>query len=320
VVVDRRVSPAWDRVARITFDPSGDHVGYVARNAAHSRVVIDGWAGPAHPTVGELVLGGPRVATPEWSPPVRSAYAATADDGRTRVVADGVTGPAFDEVRTLTLLEPSGAAYVARRADREAFARDGQVGAWHERVLSLACSADGRCGYAADDEDGSVVVVDGRTAARAPWASDVALGAGGRWAAVIGQRDGAVVVDEKGRHAFDLVLAGTLQYVADGSRWACLAGDRRRQDLFLVVDGALLDRLDWSTITRETGRGGDPGLIREWVAARAAALSDPGGSGSCPPSTSASARRRARPRSRPASRLPARRRSPRRRGLFRRGT
>jgi len=114
-------------------------------------------------------------------------------------------------------------------------------------------------------------VLDGAIVARATWAGDVALGVEGRHSYVVGDDEGAAVVDERGRYAFDIVLGGSLLYVAGGQAWACLAGDRARRELYLVVDGARRDRLDWEAVTREAERGGDESRIRDWVRSRAEA-------------------------------------------------
>jgi hypothetical protein len=270
VVADGSASRAWDAVARLTFDAPGDHLAYAARDEEGARVAAAGWAGPAHEAVGELVLGGHRAPVAEGSPPVRMAYAAR-DASLWRVIVDGVEGEPFDSVRQLALLEDGSAGYVAGRGGREAVVRGSSASEWHDRVGALAWGPGGRWGYAAEDADGAVVVLDGVTVARARWAGDVAFGREGRHAYLVGDHRGAVVVDERGRHAFDLVLRGSLLYVANGRAWACLAGDRARRELHLVVDGVRRERFDWAAVTREAERGGDESRIREWVVARAEA-------------------------------------------------
>jgi hypothetical protein len=126
----------------------------------------------------------------------------------------------------------------------------------------------------------------------------VALGAQGRHAYVVGDHGGAAVVDERSRHTFDIVLRGSLLYVASGQAWACLAGDRGRRELYLVVDGEKRDRLDWAAVTREAERGSDESRIRDWVVARAeAALAEGRGLG---PGTE-----KPRPRPTPPSEVPS---------------
>jgi hypothetical protein len=145
------------------------------------------------------------------------------------------------------------------------------VSAWHDRVEAVAWAPSGRWGYVAEDADGARVVLNGVTVARGPWASDLALGKDGRYVYVMGEADGAVVVHDGGSHRFDIVLGGSLQYLDGGRAWACLSGDRRRQELFVVVNGVALERLDWAAITRGAQRGDDESIVRHWVAARAEA-------------------------------------------------
>jgi hypothetical protein len=268
-VVDGVRSRPWLRVAQLQFSPSGDHVGYAAGDSSGASVVIDGWVGPPHGEIGELVLGGTRQPTAEWGSPAGSAYAAR-ERGPWRVRVDGAAGPGFDSVRELVMLPDGGAAYVAGRDGQEGLARDGRVDRWHERVVAVAFADDGRWGYVAEDGALAQVIVGGSVAAEGPWATDLAFGHGQRHAYVVGAGEGALVVDESGPHAFDLVVSETLQYVAGGRAWACLAGDRDRQELFVVADGVRLGRpFDWSEIVRQTRQGSGARVVRAWVAAEA---------------------------------------------------
>lgn len=276
VVLDGVREGPWAAVAQLQFDPSGAHFGYTGRDAAGTSVVIDGWVGPPHGQVGELVVGGTRAPTPEWGAPARSAYAA-AEGGPWRVRADGVSGPPFDAVRDLVLL-PEGVAYVGRRDGRETLVRGAQVGEWHDRVSAAAFADDGRWGYVADEAEQARVIIEGREVTAAPWAADVAFGVGGRSAFVVGDGEGSIVVDEAGRHPFDLVVAGSLLYVDGGRTWACLVGNERRRELFVVAGGRRVgSAFDWSELVRLARGDGDPASIRAWVAAEAErALADAG--------------------------------------------
>ena len=76
------------------------------------------------------------------------------------------------------------------------------------------------------------------------------------------------VIDEDGRHPFDIVIAGSLQFVNGGRAWACLVGDRARRELFVVVNGERIGRsFDWSEITRQIRQDASAAVIRSWVAA-----------------------------------------------------
>jgi hypothetical protein len=131
-------------------------------------------------------------------------------------------------------------------------------------------SPDGRWGYVARDGDSVSVIVDGAVAARAAWAADLTLGRAARQAYVTAEGDRMVVVDEQTRHVVDLVVTGTLQFVADGTVWACLAGDRAKRELFVVVNGVRVGRpFDWPEIVRRMHDGEGAAAVRAWVVAEA---------------------------------------------------
>jgi len=271
VVVDGVTSPAWSGVGRLTFDGEGTHFAHAARKGRRWHVVVDGRPGPEHDEIGDVVLDSASPSRADPGSRVQLAYAAR-DSGRWRVVADGIASAPFDAVRALGR-PPNGEAiaFVARLDKREAVVRGGRIDRWHDAVEPPAFSLDGRWGYVAHDGDSVSVMLDGRVAARAPWATDLAFGRGARQAYVTTDGDRMVVVDEVARHAFDLVVTGTLQFVGDGTAWACLAGDRARRELFVVVDGVRVGRpFDWSEIVRRMHDTDGAALVRGWVAAEAA--------------------------------------------------
>jgi len=158
------------------------------------------------------------------------------EDGRERMFADGVVGAPFDSV---------GAPVFAPRGTR-----------W---------------GYLGRDSAGTAVVLDGAVLAREESATDLALSADGARYAYIARRGGrAALVDDLGAHPFDLLVAGTLVFLED-DRWACLAGERRERDLFVVVEGrSERPPFNWSENARLARRDPSGAWLREWVRAEAA--------------------------------------------------
>jgi len=113
--------------------------------------------------------------------------------------------------------------------------------------------------------------VDGSVAAREAWAGNLLIAPdGGRVIYLARRGEGTAVVDERGAHPFDLLVDGTLLLLRDGRTWACLAGDRRRHRLFVVVEGvAERPRFDWSENVRLVAADPTGAALRAWVAAEA---------------------------------------------------
>ena len=261
VVVDGVPGEGWDGVGPIRF--GGALVAHAARRAGRVHLVLNGAALPAaHEAIGEVALAA---SGARWG------YAAK-DLGRWRVVTpEGALGP-FDSVWALAHAPPDEAlTFVVRDGGRAVLIRGGAAVARHDSLRApVFARRGGRWGYVAHDAGGSAAVVDGRVIAREPWIGDLALGAGERLAWVARRGDSVAVVDERGRHAFDLVVDGTLQFVRDGASWACLAGDRARRRLWVVVDGVPTGRaFDWSEMARLARLGSGEEAIRAWVAAAA---------------------------------------------------
>ncbi len=125
---------------------------------------------------------------------------------------------------------------------------------------------------AARSGDSTHVVVDG---IRGPgWeavgqiAFDVENGTTNPLAYVARYGDSVAVVDDRGRHSFDIVITGSLQFLRDGSRWVCLVGDSKRRRLRVVVEGIAVGRpVDWAEMARLIGRDPSEETLRAWVAA-----------------------------------------------------
>lgn len=261
VVVDDRTSRGWNAVARLAFSDNGEHVAYVAGADGRTMLVVDDRPQPSHPTVGDFAFAR---RGEKW------AYAMRDSSGWYVVERSTRYGP-FTDVRALAY-GPSNDAltFVASQAALETVFIAGTPSAgWHETVDTPVFAVSGnRMGYVAHGADQSEVFLDGELLAREEHASDLAIGVGARYAYVASAGDRQSVVDERGRHELDMVIDGTLQFIADGSRWVCLAGDRARRELFVVLDGTVTNRrLDWSEMVRLVQRPGALDALRTWVAA-----------------------------------------------------
>ena len=262
VVVGESSSRGWDAVARLTFADDGKHFGYVARAGAQMMLVVDDKAQQPHARVSDFALardgGG-------------SAYVMR--DSAGWYVVDGASrsGP-FAEVRSLTYMPPNGVlSFVARQGDLEAvFVAGVPNSGWYAAVDAPVFGAPGKgWGYVAHAKGYDEVYVDGALRGREEHAGDLAIGADGvRHAYVASAGNRMAIVDDRARHDLDLVIDGTLQFIANGSRWVCLAGDRRSRALYVVLDGAATSRrLDWSEMVRFVQQPGADDALRGWVAA-----------------------------------------------------
>jgi hypothetical protein len=260
VVIDGVASRGWSLASRPIL--AGNATAYVARLGAAAMLVTDGRAGPPHDSIGDVAYS-PRAST--W------AYAAR-DAGAWSVVGGEPGLAPFAEVRELSWppgRNTSHPAFIGRTAEGEAVIMDGVAPLWHARVSSLAFARVGpRWGYVANDD---AVYVDGALRATEPAAADLVISDDGSRVAWVAERgDSTDVVAGDKRHTFDLVIPATLQFLPGRPTWVCLAGDRKRRALFVVVDGRRTDRaFDWEEIVRMSQRADAVGTLRAWVAAEA---------------------------------------------------
>jgi WD40-like Beta Propeller Repeat len=242
VVVDGQLGPRWSAVGKLALGPAGGHIAYAALDREGWRVIVDGVPGPKVGAVrhialrddgrhaawieriGErdvLVLDGAAVA---WARALRPSAvtfrpAAAPGDGAgltyvlrvnepaggERVVVDGVAGAAYREVGTPVWSRSGRLAYPARRADGWVLVEDGREhpGGAADAVGAPVFSPDGRrLAYLVRRGRASIAVVDGR------------------------------------EHRFSRALEDSLAFSADGRRWAVIAGEPSRAQLFIAVGDA----------------------------------------------------------------------------------
>ena len=93
-------------------------------------------------------------------------------------------------------------------------------------------------GYLGRDSAQSTVVMGGEVLDSHGWAGNLVFSPDGRrYAYLVRNDDVDVIVHDRGIEEFDMVVDGTLQFVARGERWACLAGELKGRRLFVTVEG-----------------------------------------------------------------------------------
>lgn len=249
--------------ASLRFDRSGNHVAYVARRGAGMHVVLDSAVSPPWQTVGELVFGPTGTNAP-------ALHFSARNWAGWLVVSAGRAAAVFDSVRALAVLPDGRPAYVAIERGRESLVIGVDRGAAHQEILTVAIGADGRSAYLArDDTSVAGYAADGRPFLQGALI-DLALGTAGRAAWVRAAGDRQEVVAPGGTFVYDLVVAGTLQFLDDGATWTALVGDRARRKLHVVIDGRVTVRtVDWSELTRRVQQGTGAEGLRSFVAAEA---------------------------------------------------
>jgi hypothetical protein len=262
VVIDSAESRAWSVASRPLFFADGAHSAYVGWLHGRAHAVLDGVPEAAHDSIAGLAYSVPHAA---W------AYAAR-DSGAWTVVAGASHDGPFDGVRDLRW--PLGRndtlpAYIARRGSAEAVVLAGVPQRWHSRVSSLAFDGVGRrWGYIADTGD---VYVDGALVAKEKAAADLAFSEDGSAFAYVAAQDGSTAIVAEGtRSSYDLVVPGTLQFLSGSQSWTCLAGDQRRREVFVVIDGwRTTHRIEWVELVRVAGRAEPLAALRSMIAAEA---------------------------------------------------
>jgi hypothetical protein len=301
VVVDGKPGAAFDAIIHgtLSFDSTGSHVGYVGRRGDSSFVVVDGresrgWTAASRP----LFFGnGSRSAYAGWMhgrahavldgivqaphdsiggfaySVARSVWAYAARDSTVwNVIAGSSLIGRYEQVRELSWPRAGKKAlpaYIARQDSVEAVFGAGVAPRWHRRVSSAAFDVEDRMwGYVADSGD---VYINGDRFAKEIAAADLTFSEDGSAFAYVAAREKSMeIVTGLGRTSFDLVVPGTLQFLSGSSSWTCLAGDQRRRDVFVVVDGKRTShRIPWHELVRTSALPDPVGTLRAIVAAEA---------------------------------------------------
>ncbi len=273
-VVDGRREAPHEGVAYLGFSTDGEHVGYVARDASRVRLFVDGVPGPGHRAIGGYLFG---------NAPGSVAYLARDSAAWWLVRGDERWGP-YLGARALTgLAGGTGIAFVAVVEGGERLVVDGRPGPTFAQVDALSVSVTGDAwGYVGRDSLQSTVIVSGRIMDTRGWAGHLVFSPDGeRYAYVVASETEDVVIDDQGVTSFNMVVGETLQFLDDGERWACLAGDLEGRKLYVAVEGEREVRpFEWSVLSEvaPSGTASDPieefgvAALRAWVAVEAREL------------------------------------------------
>jgi hypothetical protein len=298
-VVDGRLGDAFDGVGQLSLTADGRHA-YAARRALDAFAIVDGQPGPRCDGVSRLTLGPRgRVAYSaalgdETHLVLDGEIGATVDSVRNIVFRDDGAHVAWiSRVGTLDVLaldDAPIAAWPARRTSKLAFRPtaaggqrvglayvmttesgehvvvDGTPGPLFDEVRTPVWSNDGRIAYAARRGTRWLVVDGARELDAGDGVGDPVFA--GKRLAYAGRRGarGYVTVDGT-TFPFDLVFEDSIAFSADGSRWGAVAGDRGREQLFIVIDGTRKIPVTVRELYSAVASGGDESTLRRWTQA-----------------------------------------------------
>jgi hypothetical protein len=221
-----RIGPAYRNVTRL--DASG----------AYAALAADGWhvvnprgeLGGPYDAVQTLITRDEHVA---WIARA-GAEDVVACDGEVvgRAAAAAIAGDSL-----VMLSRPCDLAYVAKDAAGARLVRGGMQEPVYDEISGLAARGD-HIGYAGRRAGRWSVIVDGQERGAGTWASKPVFSADGARVGFLVQRDRRIAAIVDGTpHWFDTVLDGSFAFSRNGRRWAVIAGDFAREQLFFAIDG-----------------------------------------------------------------------------------
>jgi hypothetical protein len=240
VVLDGRSGPRWNAVGKLVLSPAGGRAAYAALDGEGWRVVVDGEPGPTVDIVRHIAFrdDGSRVA---WIARVGELDVLALDG--TPVAAASTLRPPAVSFRPSAAPAPPGASPGLARVEPapggERVVVDDAPGPTYREIGRPVWSRAGRLAYVARDREGWVLVVDGREVSGAPAdaVGDPVFSPDGRRLVYLMRRGRSSIVVADGReHVFDLALEGSLVFSANGQRWAVIAGDLAREQLFFAIE------------------------------------------------------------------------------------
>jgi hypothetical protein len=277
-VIDGAVGPACDGIAQLQLGPYG-HSAYVATFGDETRLVIDGEPGAAVESIRDIVFrdDGAHVAWlgrmgkldvlalddhPVATWPARRAAkiafrptSVPASPAGQGAVAAGVAGVGLAYVQT-----------TEQPLAGEQLVIDGAVGPIYDEVHAPVWAPDGHVAYAAR-RGRQWLIVDGIRELDAGDAVGDPVFAGTRMG-YAGRRGKTSYVAVDGReYPYDLVFVDTVLFSADGARWGAVAGDRTREQLFLVIDGARRIPVAVHELYSAVASGSGEWTLRDWLQA-----------------------------------------------------
>lgn len=277
VVVDGQPGVAWDGVASLRFDRTGERVAYVGRHQQSVFIVVDGiLQGPYEAVadfgwlrdgaIGALVRRDgawfARIGTARHGPfaaagalqlsPDSWAFLARTAEGD-RIIEPARAGPVFDAILpgSLKLHSVTGqTAYIAYTPEGMVVVAAGRAGAPATRISELTFAADGkRFGYIARRGDLDHVVVNHAVHASADAITDLVFDPCGRPAWVAHGPSSSTVNFGGDTYAYDLVVERTFVVSDEAPDWAAVVATGAARQLDIVVNGrATGRRFDWNEL------------------------------------------------------------------------
>jgi hypothetical protein len=304
VVSDGRVGRAYDAVGAVHFSPDGSKLGYAARRGRLAVAVLESIESETYDDIRELALGpgghpfayvacrndacavivdgieqpfrGRVAALRVAATSGRVAYIAESNN-RAGVVVDGNIGKLWDRVNARSFAfsaDGQHLGYIAARAGRRFVVVDAKPEPAFDAVWALTFARRGaHYAYAARRGKKFFVVHERRARGAYSWVGAPVLDWDGRHAAYLARRaERWFVVHDNRETPVDAAVEGTLVLSPRGTHWACLAGDRSRKSLFVLIDGVERRTFDTSEIVsavlaRRDSPPADASLLRRLVEA-----------------------------------------------------
>ena len=263
VVTDAGRGARCDGVAMLTLGPRG-HVAYVATLGDDRHVVIDGDIGATVDSVTHLAFrdDGEHVA---WIGRIEGSDVLVLDDKPLGTWAHRRT-PKLAFRPTSANQSGVGLAFVASGERGEQVIVDGTPGPFYDEIRTPVWSRAGRLAYAARRGTEWLIVDGERELPAGDTVGDPVLG--GDRIAFAGRRGNRGYVTVDGRtFDFDLVFEDTVAFSTDGRRWGAVAGDRTREQLFIVIDGTRKVSVAVRELYSAVASGGDEATLRRWTQA-----------------------------------------------------
>ena len=286
VVVDGVTSPRWAAVQKVEL--SAGKCAYAASNGNDWRVIEDGVAGPAVDRVLRIVISADGLHH-AWVARVADQDVLAVDDiplvAAPKLRANGIVFR--PNSGGLVYVEP-----VLPRGERVVIAADKGPGVgegWRgggpgfspampsearrmegpvfDEIGVPLWSADGsHLAYAARRDRDWLIVLDGRELVGGKHVGDPVFSRdGSRFGFVARRGKQSVAVIDGHDHPFDLAFEDTLVFSQDHRRWAIVAGDLGREQMFIAVEGRAQLPLPAIEIYSAAAQGAQGNVLRAWA-------------------------------------------------------
>jgi hypothetical protein len=279
VVLEGTPSPLFEAVMQgsLTFSPDGRRLAFVVAAGDSFRVIVDGEPGPLYQAIGALrfnpegkrlayvakrdgqqylALGdellGPFLSLADFTlgPGGRLGMLVRSDEEGWRAVVNGNEGEVFDNIDTIHFSPAGRYAYAAQRDSLWLVILEGERSPPYSSVGELIFARESLI-YQARLEKDAFVVVDGIRGPSLKWVGNLAISADGTHFAYLGQpwEGNLSVFHHDTVYAVPAALDGSLVLSDDGQQWACLALNKTRKRVEVVIDGKSRRPFDFEELT-----------------------------------------------------------------------